>query len=245
MLDLAAHGHCPSFLLQRMPNNKPKGSPSRSPKRAATPAHCQPTQLAHIAMHTTMPAHCLPTSSVMPSLFPANMRSNACVLQANTRSNALPISNQHAQHQWMPPTNQPARQCLLGKARQCLLGNCVPWLTICLENVCHCRENMGHCREIWCHCRENWCHGREIWAMANHYCRVTRATMPFHCRPTRPKCQPMRAAMLANCLPTRAAMPSLDPCWVRGGLGIHPPLYMLYELFSECQEETLPMLEES
>ena len=95
----AAHGHCPSFLLQRMPNNKPKGSPSRSPKRAATPAHCQPTQLAHIAMHTTMPAHCLPTSSVMPSLFPANMRSNACVLQANTRSNALPISNQHAQHQ--------------------------------------------------------------------------------------------------------------------------------------------------
>lgn len=108
MSNLAAHGRCPSFLLQRMPNNKPKGSPSQAARSAAMPAHCQPTRLAYLAMHTAMFAHCQPTSSAIPALFPANMyinvrlfpakmRSNACLLPSNTLDNALPISNRHAQ----------------------------------------------------------------------------------------------------------------------------------------------------
>ncbi|GFS35681.1 hypothetical protein Acr_00g0041450 [Actinidia rufa] len=125
-----------------MPNNKPKGSPSWAPKCAAMAAHCQPTQLAHIAMHMAMPAHCLPTSSAMPALFLNNMRSNACLLPAKMLGNVLSIFNQHAQQQCMPTANQPARQCLLRKARQCLLGNYVPWLTIA--------EKMGAIAEKMC-----------------------------------------------------------------------------------------------
>ena len=136
-----------------------KECPTTSQK-AAPPGHPSVQQ---------WPAHCLPTSSAMPALFPANMRSNACLLPANMLSSALPISNRHApRQQCMPTANQPAQQCLLGKARQCLLGNCVPWLTIAektcaiAEKTCAIAEKISAIAEkigaiaekFGCHCPE-------------------------------------------------------------------------------------------
>lgn len=89
-----------------MPNNKPKGSPSQAPRSAAMPAHCQPTRLACLAMHTATTAHCRPTISAMPALFSSKHGRQCPLISSQNAQQCLLAADQHGRQYALPISNR-------------------------------------------------------------------------------------------------------------------------------------------
>ncbi|GFS35680.1 hypothetical protein Acr_00g0041440 [Actinidia rufa] len=187
-----------------MPNNKPKGSPSRAPKRAAM-------------------ACPLPTNELGNASFISSQHAQQCLLAASKHAqqrfaNFQPTCAAAAMHAYSEPTRaaMPSRQSSAMLAGQlCALAN------HCRENMCHaiaekisaiadCRENLGAIAqnfEPWLTIAES--HVRQCLAIGDP--RVRNA------KPCARQCLPIANQRARPCLP------SLDPCWAMDSHGTKLP----------------------